>query len=259
MQVDSLYFHIPYKTLMENLDFILQNLINCEIFFDVAALDACKRENISLINSTFEKYGISKILHGPFMDLNLGSLDPVIREATYRRYEQTLELCRSLNADRVVFHSSFFPIYYEGYLKKWLKNAASGWERLLNKARNYGVTILIENSIDKTPKAILGLLGEIKDENFKACFDFGHYYIFGEKNGMEYIKEYPRESIGEVHLSDNNSKIDQHLALGKGILPILSFFNVLNELSIKPVITVEPHSIKDILVSRKYLKANRLI
>ncbi len=259
MRINGLYFHVPYKTLMENLDFISQNLINCEIFFDSTALDECQKEDIGLINSTFEKYNLSKILHGPFMDLNLGSLDPVIREATYKRYEQTLELCRSLNANRVVLHSSFFPIYYDSYLKKWLKNAVSGWSRLLDKAREYGITVLIENSIDKSPKAILGLLDEIKDKNLKACFDFGHYYIFGEKNGLEYIREYPRESIGEVHLSDNNGKIDQHLGLGKGSLPIPSFFNILDELSIKPVITVEPHSIKDILVSREYLKEKKLI
>jgi sugar phosphate isomerase/epimerase len=259
MRIEKLFFHVPYKVLMENTDFISRNLINCEIFFDSTALDACSKEDASLINFTFKKHGLSKTIHGPFMDLNLGSLDSIIREATYDRYDKTLELCRSLNVNIAVFHSSFFPVYYDSYLKRWLEHATEGWLKLLDKARAYGITLMIENSIDKTPRAILELLKRINDKSFKACLDFGHYYIFGEKNGLEHIRQYPKDSIGEVHISDSNGRIDQHLALGKGSLPIRSFFDALDELSIKPVITVEPHCIEDILVSREYLKANGLI
>lgn len=259
MRIDRLFFHVPYKILMNNLDFISRNMVNCEIFFEAPALDACKKEDIALINSTFEKHALSKTVHGPFMDLNLGSVDSTIREATYKRYDETLEICKDLNVNTVVFHSTFFPVYYDGYLKKWLGYAKEGWSRILDKAMGYGITIFIENSIDKTPKAILGLLRDVNNGSFKACLDFGHYYIFGEKNGLEYLKEYPKGSIGEIHVSDNNSRLDQHLGLGKGSLPIPSFFKALEEFSINPIVTVETHSLEDIQVSREYLKAEGFI
>jgi len=241
------------------LDFVSKNNINCEIFFDAKALDSYTEEEIGIINSTFKKNSLSKILHGPFMDLNIGSLDPGVREVVYNRYCTTLELCKKLGSKMVVFHSSFFPIYYDYYLKKWLKYAKENWDRLLDMARDYEITVLIENSIDSSPKAILALYNEVSNDNFKLCLDFGHYYIYGQKNGLEYIKEYPKDAIREVHLSDNDSNEDQHLALGKGSLPILSFFKVLDELGINPAITVEPHSQKGIIESLEYLKSNNLI
>ncbi|MFH0838713.1 MAG: sugar phosphate isomerase/epimerase family protein [Candidatus Omnitrophota bacterium] len=259
MQVEKVFFHVPYKNLMKNLDFISKHAIDCEIFFDADALDICSEKDIDLINSTLNDHGLSRTIHAPFMDLNLGSFDSRIRETTYKRFEQTLALCKSLDARSAIFHSMFFPLYYESTLKRWLQYAKEGWQPLLTMAKKCGVTIIIENSVDTSPKAILALLKEINDESFKACLDFGHYYIFGEKTGLEYLKEYPKGSIKEIHLSDNNTKSDQHLGLGKGSLPFTDFFRALDELSISPIVTVETHTLEDILVSRTYLKSQGVL
>ena len=50
-------------------------------------------------------------IHGPFHDLFPGSIDPYIREATIRRYVETLELAKAVNAEFVTLHLNYCLLY----------------------------------------------------------------------------------------------------------------------------------------------------
>lgn len=250
---DKIYFHAPYRMLLKNLHTLAENRINCEIYIDGDGLDKYNQVEIDEINATFEKYGLSKIAHGPFLDLNPGSRDSKIREFTSQRFIAALEFCKKIKTDHIVLHSGFQPIYYKNSHELFLDLSMKVWKEISEFAIKNSIVISIENSIDPTPEIILKLLERIKSPNINACFDIGHYNTFGQKPVLECLKEYPPDSIGEIHLSDNNGDFDSHLALGEGQIDFVRFFKEMDKMGIEPILTSEPHSMEDIEKNIEYL------
>jgi sugar phosphate isomerase/epimerase len=250
---ENIYFHAPYRMLLSSLDWIAQKKINCEIYADGAVLDHYTEDEIAGINSVFEKNGLKKIVHGPFLDLNPGSRDQKIKDCTYERFISAFEFCRKLKADHIVLHSGFDPIFYKDANDLFLGLSIPVWKETVKAAESKKITIALENSIDPDPAVVTGLLKEIKSPSFEACFDAGHYYAFGKMSPFDALKWYPDGSIGEIHLSDNKGDFDTHLPLGEGDI---DFGRLLKEVWKKgrdPIITSEPHSREDIERNLEYL------
>lgn len=252
---EKIYFHTPFRILLSNLDALLEKQINCEIYIDANGLDTYTQDEIDRINSTFEKYGLSKIAHGPFYDLNPGSKDPQIRELTKRRFIAALEFCKDIKTNHIVFHTGYQPIFYKNFSELFLDLSSEVWQDVLNVAIENDIVISIENSIESTPEIIVKLLSRMNSTSFKACFDIGHFNAFGERSIFECLKEYPPHSIDEIHLSDNNGDFDTHLALGEGEIDFVRFFKEIDKLGIEPIVTSEPHSKEDIDKNLNYLLA----
>lgn len=249
----KIYFHAPYRMLLNNLNTLAEQQISCEIYIDGGGLDTYTESEINKINSTFKKYGLSKIVHGPFLDLNPGSRDTKVREFTLKRFIAALEFCKAIKTDHIVLHSGFQPIFYKDSSELFLDLSFEVWKGILNSAIKNGIVISIENSIDPTPEIVVKLLRKMNSPNFKACFDIGHFNVFGEKPIFECLKEYPLHSIDELHLSDNKGDFDTHLALGEGKIDFVRFFKEIDKMSTEPIITSEPHSMEDIEKNIKYL------
>jgi len=250
---EEIYFHAPYRMLLSSLDWVAQRRINCEIYIDGAAIDQHTEDEIEKINNLFERNGMRKIIHGPFLDLNPGSRDPKIRDFTYERFVSALNLCEKLKTDHVVLHTGFDPIFYKDASDLFLSLSMPVWKDILQLAESKKIVIAIENSIDPNPEVVVGLLKELKSTSVEACFDAGHYYAFGKMSPFEALKWYPAGSIGELHLSDNKGDFDAHLPLGEGDL---DFGRLLRETlgkGRKPIITSEPHSKEDIERNLDYL------
>ncbi len=250
---DKIYFHAPYRMLLKNLDTLAENRINCEIYIDGKELDKYNQVEIDEINSTFEKYGLLKIAHGPFLDLNPGSRDPKIREFTSQRFIAALEFCKAVKTNHIVLHSGFQPIFYRDSHELFLDLSIKVWGEILDLAIKSNVIISIENSIDPSPEIIVKLLARLKSPNLNACFDIGHFNVFGQESILDCLKEYPPDSIGEIHLSDNNGDFDSHLALGEGKIDFVKFFKEMDKMGIEPILTSEPHSIEDIEKNFRFL------
>jgi sugar phosphate isomerase/epimerase len=238
---EKVYFHAPYRTLLSDLGRIGEKGINCEIYVDGKALDAYTGAEIERINSTFEKYGILKIVHGPFLGLNPGSRDPKIQELTLQRFTAAFEFCRKIKAGRIVLHSGFEPIFYKDASNLFLRLSIPIWKEALKAAAKDNIEIVI------------GLLKELDSPYLEACFDAGHYNVFGQKGIWEALEEYPPDSIGELHLSDNKGDFDSHLALGEGNIDYKRFFREIEKKGKEPILTSEPHSMADIEKNLKYL------
>lgn len=250
---DNIYFHAPYRVLLANLDDITKKHLNCEIYIDAGGLDTYNQAEIDKINSVFEKYDLSKIVHGPFLDLNPGSRDPKIREVALKRFIAALKFCNDLKTDHIVFHTGFQPIYYRDSSELFINLSLDVWKEVLGYAEKENITIAIENSIEPTPEVVLKLSTKLNSPNFRACFDIGHFNVFGKKSIFECLEEYPSALIDELHLSDNNGDFDSHLALGEGRIDFISFFKELEKKGAEPIITSEPHSMEDIEKNLKFL------
>lgn len=250
---ENLFVHIPYRILLNNLEKLVDFGLNVEIYIDGEGLDTYTLREVDLINSFFEKVGLKKIIHGPIYDLNPGSLDARIRKVSQQRIIQTISFCEKLNSNHIVFHHGFNHIYYKNHQEKWLENCLVIWEQIVEYCLKKKINLAIENSLDPEPSIILELIKKINSPNFKACFDIGHFNVFGEKSSLEIFYEYPGEVIDEIHLSDNVGDFDSHLALGKGNIDFERFFKLLKEKNIFPIITIEPHSFAEFQESFDYL------
>ena len=250
---ERVYFHAPYSMLLADLGRIGEKGINCEIYVDGNALDTHTDAEIEKINSTFEKYGTLKIAHGPFLGLNPGSRDPKIQELTLQRFISAFEFCKKIKTNHIVLHSGFDPIFYKNASDLFLELSIPVWKEVLKAAAKDKIVIALENSIDPTPEIVVGLLKELDSSHLEACFDAGHYNAFGQEGIWEALEEYPRDSIGELHLSDNNGDFDNHLALGEGNIDYKRFFREIEKRGREPILTSEPHSMADIEKNLKYL------
>jgi sugar phosphate isomerase/epimerase len=250
---DKLYIHMPYARLRDNLEEFCRLKVNCEIYIDADALDTMTKSRIELINTTFDKYNINKSIHGAFMDLNPGSADKQIRQVSFNRFKQCIDMCAKLKARRMVTHTFFYPIFYKSRKKQWLDDSLQVWQPISEYAKEKGVSIAIENSLDDSPWATLELLNKIK--SFKACFDIAHYNVFSPIGWEEELLKYPQDSIIEAHLSDNQGKADEHLALGEGAIDFKKFFKILGDRKPTPYFTIEPHDKEGMLKGLKYITA----
>jgi len=237
---DRLYVHIPVCRLIEFLDKHLPLMLNAEIYLDSEFIDNHSNKHIDLIKSYFEKSGLSKRTHGPFIDLNPGSSDRQIRQKTAERFMAALQLCGKLQSESMVLHTHFEPIFYRNHFDEWLKNSCQVWDRLLDEALKKKISIFIENSIETDTRAVSAILK--KYPYFGACFDVAHHNVFNPKGWKAAMEEYPLGSIKEVHLSDNNGDEDSHMPLGDGSIQFEELFNEIARRKENPIFTIEPHS-----------------
>ena len=93
---------------------------------------------------------------------------------------------------------------------------AESFALLAEDARDYGLTIIVENVANNfnTPKAFRALLGAHPDLRFHL--DIGHANVKGDKTG-DFLKAHAARLV-HVHISDNKGVYDDHLPLGVGTI-----------------------------------------
>lgn len=194
-------------------------------------------------------------VHGPFMDLSPGALDPLIRRVTVERFSQTLNIAGLLGAGNVVFHSGYEKWKYEHRTEIWLERSLRTWEPVVAQAEAKGLTISIENIFEEEPENLRMLAEAVSSRNFGLCFDAGHFNLFSTislKQWLSIVSPY----LLELHLHDNDGTRDSHLPPGKGVFDFKALFDNLEALGTDNFITtVETHSIDDVRESIRFISA----
>ena len=166
-----------------------------------------------------DSYDMELTVHAPFSDLNIASLNPRIRESSIAQVIEAIRISSGLGIRLISLHpghrsplGAYFPEKVKEVHKKSL--------RRIDKAREeYGVSLALENM----PKMWISLCSYaqeiaalIEGTGLKICFDLGHANISGDINGFLGLKH----SFANVHLHDNDGRIDRHLVLGEGNINI---------------------------------------
>ncbi len=200
-------------------------------------------------------YPPSLTVHGPFMDLSPGAVDPLIRRVTMERFSQTLNIAGLLGAGNVVFHSGYEKWKYEHRTELWLENSLRIWEPVVAQAEAKGLTISIENIFEEEPKNLRMLAEAVNSGNFGLCFDAGHFNLFSTislKQWLSIVSPY----LLELHLHDNDGTRDSHLPPGKGVFDFKALFDNLESFNADNfIVTVETHSIDDVRESIRFISA----
>ncbi len=237
----KIHAHVPYLRLFENLDFILRERINPEIYFSSEALDNHTEENLLIPARKLMDAGLATTIHATFMDLNPGALDRTIREATRKRFEQVFKAAEILKPRVIVFHPGLDELRHGNDRRPWLENSIRFWRGFLPKARDIGCVIAMENIFEKEPSSLRDLLAAIDDPLFRHCFDAGHWNMFSEVSLEEWFSALGAQ-IAETHLHDNFGEADEHLPLGEGQIDFDRLFSLLDRYAPEAVWTIEAHS-----------------
>lgn len=237
---NRVHAHVPYPMLGQNLPTIISRRINPEIFLPGPVLDAIIPEETAAYAEALATAGIRTTIHAAFIDLNPGSVERLVREATLYRFDQVLDAAEILKPDVIVFHPGYDRWRYGENQEAWLKNSIESWQVVLKRAEKIGCIVAVENIFEEEPSTLRALFAEFDHPLFRHCFDVGHWNLFN-KIGMEEWFAEVGCYIAEAHIHDNRGTRDDHLPLGEGAIDFDLFFSLMERYAPDAVWTIEAH------------------
>ena len=241
----TIQVNIPYRMLLNNLDSIVQQRINPEIYFSGEALDTCNEGDMRRLSETLHRAGLSITLHAPFMDLSPGGVDSLIKAVTFERLNQTLRVASFFSPLLVTFHPGYHKWHFDGNVGLWLESSLKTWRPIVEKAASLSMHLALENIFEEEPWGLAQLMSAIDSPHFAFCFDTGHFNLFSAV-GMESWFASLGGRMREVHLHDNRKRADDHLPVGEGEIDFDLFLHLLGQYRVSPIYTIEPHRVEDL-------------
>ena len=238
---NRIHAHVPYSRLAEHLEFAVAHRVNPEVFFQGETLDHLVWEELVSLADMLRNAGLNTTIHAPFIDLNPGSIDSSIRDASRRRISQIMRAAELLRPLVIVVHPGYDDLRYGDNRLVWLKNSIDFWQEFVPQARELGTILAVENIFEKEPSTIKALLDAIDEPCFRHCFDIGHWNMFTTGTLEEWFSELG-PYIAESHIHDNHGRRDEHLPVGEGNIDFERFFPLLERYAPDAVWTVEAHN-----------------
>jgi len=199
---------------------------------DAAARRALRRHS--------EQLGLTLTSLNPtFLDLNMVSPNPGIREETLRQFREQFELAADLGAGLVVITvGKKHPLIAPDFEFFW-RQAVDGAVQILPHCEKLGVTFGVENgwTVFTHAKHCADFVAEIRHPSLKIVFDVANATIANEAPlaGLEAVKEH----LALVHLSDTDDKTWGHNPVGTGIIDFAAVASRLNAIGYRGVSILE--------------------
>lgn len=246
---DQLFVHFPFRFADRYLPFILEHRMQPEVAFLAEDFNRPIESSLKHLGNQLSKNGLSCTVHAPFMDLNPGALDPLVRDVTLARYRQTLDAAALLGAHLVVFHPGYDRWRYAGQSRLWIDQSLKFWPPLLQHAEQVQIRMSLENIFEEDPQSLATLVAEIDSDWLGHCFDTGHWNLFGQKALPDWLTALgPR--LFHLHLHDNLGDRDAHLPIGEGNIDFPLLFDWLSSQPFFPSMTLEAHTPELLLKSQ---------
>ena len=245
---DRLFVQVTVRDLLTRLWLLTISGINCEIYLNPELAGTLEGAQIERIKKAFDKKGMLRRLHAPIY-ANC-TVDPSVLE---NAYTESSRICKAMGIESVVMHAEYekeeFP-----RLEDWLKVSEPVWRRIADNAASDRLTVLIENHCESSAEPIARILEMVGSSVLGACFDIGHFNVYGKDGIISQLGVYPPRSIREIHLSDNLGDGDSHLALGRGNIDFVRFFESVDSMGIEPVYTIEAKDVMGVIGGMNYLR-----
>ena len=191
-------------------------------------------------------------LHGFFSNLSAASKDPLIREASRKRYHQSLEIASEIGAKTVVFHTCYNNLLkHKDYQKVFFANNIEFFKEFIPHFEQAGIIATIENVHEPDYHFIRNLVGAINSPNLKVTLDVGHINLHSEIPPSEWIKNYGI-MLHHMHIHNNFKEEDSHSSLLNGDTDYIPVFQTIKEMHLNPLIVFEIFNEQDLRESIKY-------
>ncbi|MFH1137509.1 MAG: sugar phosphate isomerase/epimerase family protein [Pseudomonadota bacterium] len=220
--------------------------IRPEVGLDARALTEIPRDRLRAMAREFKNAGLKTSVHGPFMDLSPGALDPEILATSRRRYDQGLEAAALFEPEHIVFHPIYDPARQWSYRERWLEISLETWRPAAQKARDLGIRLVLENTHETDPRDMEALFSELAPLGVGFCLDLGHAHAVGRVPLADWV-DVLGPHLAAMHLHDNCGDRDEHLAVGRGGVDFAGIFSRLVKTGVRPrAVTLEPHAEEDL-------------
>jgi sugar phosphate isomerase/epimerase len=202
-------------------------------------------------NDAVSSFDMKFTAHAPLSDINIGSLNPRIREVAVREITAAMHAARRMNISTITVHPGFIsPL---GFLDKRAvyDRMRESLSRIESASHDSGVKVAIENmpemniSTGKTPDDLLKI---VEGFDFGLCFDIGHAHT---TKTIDAFMPYQNRFLN-IHIHDNHGVNDEHLAIGQGNI---DFAHVLGGLrDYKGQYVIEARSLNDAVNAKARLQ-----
>lgn len=260
MPMDArLHLSLPYRMLDAQGDFFLARRLQPEVAFKGPDLDEADLTAVlERWSGAFRAAGLAVTVHAPFMDLNPGALEPLVRQVTALRLNQALDAAQRLGARRLVVHPGYDRWRYGGNEDLWVEQSLEFWPALIRRAAEAGVVLAMENVFEDVPDNLEKLFAALASPWFGHCFDVGHWHLFCRRriSLAEWFERLGKHLV-HLHVHDNLGEGDDHLPIGEGLICFDEFFALVARHGPQATLTLEAHEAQSLsralLAVRPYL------
>ena len=254
------FINAPFDQLRDGdlLDLFIDNKLQPEIGLEGNSLWELNIDDFRKIAEIFQKNNLPCTLHAPFSDLSPGGFDKRVLEVTREKLTRAFNLLPLFRPQAIVCHLGFDENKHRGKFDRWLATALETWQQLLEIADRHNTRVMLENTYETSPEVHKILFERLNTPNLGFCMDTGHLTAFAHTGWQPWLAELS-PWLGQLHLHDNDGAGDNHIALGRGIFNFQELFSFLrNNQLLPPLLTLEPHTIKDLRQSLAFIKKTGL-
>jgi sugar phosphate isomerase/epimerase len=250
----QVFINLPWRYMEQYIGLVVENRMNIQIGFCADDLESISTKAVRDAGRRVRERGSRITVHGPFVDLCSGSIDPAIRTVTVSRLASLFDLAEQIRPELLVCHTGFDPRHHRGHRQEWISNSLLTWGRFVRRAEIMRMPLLIENVFEEGPELHLELIDKVKSPWFGFCLDVGHQHTFSQ-TALDKWLQATWPYLKEVHLHDNDSSFDTHFPIGSGTIDFNYLFRFLGEKKISPFVTLEPHRVEHLYESLAALAA----
>lgn len=251
--------HVLYDP--DLLDRFLARKVNPEFGLDPTLMDKVDTAWHQAMADRFAEAGRPCALHLPFFDLQPGSADQLIAEATRQRLSRAMQVARIYNPRHLVAHARYDHLLYMHTYPLWKQRSLDTWQRTLDAWPEHP-PLYLENTFEPDPATVTELVEELSRDLGRTvglCFDVGHWYSFAQGSRLDNLEQWldaAATCLGHLHLHDNDGSFDQHLGMGQGDVPWKAVFEGIAQRGLTPSVTFEPHGDEAYAGSKAFVQNN---
>jgi len=224
----------------------MNDLVICDKFSYSRVIELCQEKGFGIeIQSLYDSDPISdkripadlrwealreislRSMRGPHGDLFPGTFNRYARHTAGERYGKAVATAEILNIDHIVLYHGYVP--GASPTNGWLNQYRAFWNEFLSCAPD-SIHFHLENILEKDPVLISEAVAAINHPRVDVCLNVGHAHCYSSTDVIDWIKHLTSQ-IGYVHLHDNHGERDEHLALGRGTIPMVEVCHALRECS----------------------------
>lgn len=259
--LSKVHVNLPVFMFDAYFEAFLQCGIIPEIGLDCQVLDNVSRHELQDYARRLKAAGITPSMHAPFMHMDPAAEDRAKQVEAMYYLNKTLDAVAIFRPGRVVWHTCIRrrqpyldPRFLSGYIQRFGPVAQWFAESLLT----LGARLMLENTYEPDCRLHRVLLKRLEPYKTGFCLDTGHSHAFSRKPVDMWLKDGLARYLDEIHLHDNDGSQDAHWGPGAGTVDFKPLLKHLRQLppANRPLITLEPHTPADLLLSLKFVKKN---